>query len=195
AGVLVDRFGARRILSAGLAILGTAIALAGMAPRYGALVLAMVGAGLGNGVFHPADYSIFNTRVDPRRLGRAYSAHSSSGSLGWGMAPIAVGGLATVIGWGVAVASGGRVGVLVALAGSRGPEPGAGDLDAGYRGLRNLDDRDPDEERRRPAVRAPRHASDLAAAIRPLLRTPILMAFAYFALIAASMSAVQAFAV
>ncbi len=79
-GFLVDRFGARRVLAFGLALLASAIALAGMAPSYGVLVGIMALAGLGNGVFHPADYSIFNTRVDPRRLGRAYSAHSTSGS-------------------------------------------------------------------------------------------------------------------
>src|SRR5215831_21205915 len=50
-GFLVDRWGARRVLAGGLAILGAAIALAGMAPWYGALVLVMAAAGLGNGVF------------------------------------------------------------------------------------------------------------------------------------------------
>src|SRR5215470_17681520 len=62
-GFLVDRFGARRMLAGGLALLGTAIVLAGMAPSYWALVAIMAAAGCGNGVFHPADYSIFNARV------------------------------------------------------------------------------------------------------------------------------------
>jgi MFS transporter, FSR family, fosmidomycin resistance protein len=174
-GFLVDRFGARRILAAGLALLGTAIALAGMAPSYWALIAVMPLAGLGNGVFHPADYSIFNTRVDPRRLGRAYSAHSTSGSLGWVLAPIVVGGLTAAFGWRVAVTSVGAAGVVTALFLSR---------------QRALDD-DP------RAVR-PRSAGvglDLAAQVRLLLTAPILMAFAYFVLIAASMSAVQNFAV
>jgi MFS family permease len=38
-GFLVDRFGARSILAGGLALLSTAIALAGLVPSYGALVL------------------------------------------------------------------------------------------------------------------------------------------------------------
>jgi MFS family permease len=97
-GFLVDRFGARRMLAGGLALLGTAIALAGMAPSYWTLVAIMAAAGCGNGVFHPADYSIFNARVHPRRLGRAYSAHSSSGSLGWVLAPMVVGGLTAAFG-------------------------------------------------------------------------------------------------
>jgi len=70
-GFLVDRFGPRSILAAGLALLGTAIALAGMAPSYWALVAVMPLAGLGNGVFHPADYSILlpiPTTNQPRML-------------------------------------------------------------------------------------------------------------------------------
>jgi len=174
-GFLVDRFGARRVLASGLVLLSSAIALAGMAPSYWALVPIMALAGLGNGVFHPADYSIFNSRVDPKRLGRAYSAHSSSGSLGWVLAPIVVGGLTAMGGWRMAVTSVGAVGVLAAVFISR---------------QRALDD----GPRRAPA-RAEIGAPALAAEIRPLLTPPILMAFAYFALIAASMSAMQAFAV
>src|SRR5436309_8651040 len=70
-GFLVDRFGARRVLAGGLALLAGSIALAGMAPSYGALVAIMAVAGLGNGVFHPADYSIFNTLPRGRPTRRA----------------------------------------------------------------------------------------------------------------------------
>src|SRR5207245_305981 len=118
-GFLVDRFGARRILLWGLPLLASAIALAGIAPSYGVLVVVMAAAGLGNGVFHPADYSIFNAAVHPRRLGRAYSAHSSSGSLGWVLAPIVVGGLTAAFGWRIGVTTVGLAGVVVALVLSR----------------------------------------------------------------------------
>ena len=174
-GFLVDRFGARRILSAGLAILGAAMALAGMAPWYGALVLVMAAAGLGNGVFHPADYSIFNTRVDPRWLGRAYSAHSTSGSVGWVLAPIVVGALTAAFGWRVAVTSVGLVGVVTALFLARQHVL--------------------DEARRVPKPHAASERPGVAIHIRPLLAPPILMAFSYFVLIAASTSVVQGFAV
>jgi MFS family permease len=174
-GFLVDRFGARRVLAGGLAVLAGAITLAGMAPSYGVLVAIMAMAGLGNGVFHPADYSIFNTRVDPRRLGRAYSAHSTSGSLGWVLAPVVVGGLTAAFGWRVAVMSVGAVGVLTALVLSR---------------QRTLGD-----VVRSTTVRAARRGPGLLVEIRPLLTPPIMMAFAYFALVAASMSAVQTFAI
>ena len=174
-GFLVDRFGPRSILAAGLALLGAAIALAGMAPSYWALVAVMPLAGLGNGVFHPADYSIFNARVDPRRLGRAYGAHSMSGSLGWVLAPVVVGSLTVAFGWRVAVTSVGAAGVVTALFLSRQRA-----LDAGGGAVK------------------PRSAGGglgALAHVRPLLTAPILMAFSYFVLVAASMSAVQNFAV
>ena len=174
-GFLVDRFGARRILAGGLAVLAGAIALAGMAPSYAVLVAIMAMAGLGNGVFHPADYSIFNARVAPRRLGRAYSAHSTSGSLGWVVAPIVVGGLAAAFGWRTAVTSVGAVGLVVALFLAR---------------QRTLGDVLPPTR-----ARAAREAPGLLTEIRPLLTAPILMAFAYFTLNAAAMSAIQTFAV
>jgi len=174
-GFLADRWGARHVLASGLALLGGAISLAGMAPTYGVLLPIMALAGFGNGVFHPADYSIFNTRVDPRRLGRAYSAHSSSGSLGWVLAPVVVGALTATFGWRFAVTVVGAVGVLTALAIS-----GQRMLDAVTHGA---------------AAIAGHESRGLLAEIRPLLTAPIIAAWAYFALIAASMSAVQNFAV
>jgi FSR family fosmidomycin resistance protein-like MFS transporter len=171
-GFLVDRFGARRILLAGLTVLASAIALAGIAPSYGALLVVMAAAGLGNGVFHPADYSIFNAAIHPTRLGRAYSAHSSSGSLGWVLAPIVVGGLTAAFGWRAGVSTVGVLGVVVALVLSR---------------QRVLDEAFP--------VAATRDARNLGGQVRLLLTPPILMAFAYFVLVAASMSAVSAFSV
>jgi len=174
-GFLVDRFGARRILAGGLALLSGAIALAGTAPSYAVLVAIMAMAGLGNGVFHPADYSIFNARVAPRRLGRAYGAHSTSGSLGWVAAPIVVGSLTAAFGWRAAVTSVGAVGLIVALVLAR---------------QRTLGD-----VLRPTRARAAREAPGLLTELRPLLTAPILMAFGYFTLVAAAMSAIQTFAV
>jgi MFS family permease len=174
-GFLVDRFGARRILAGGLGLLAGAIGLAGMAPSYGALLVIVALAGLGNGVFHPADYSLFNARVDPRRLGRAYSAHSTSGSLGWVLAPIVVGALTAAFGWRAAVTTAGVAGLLAAVVFSR---------------LRLLDD-----VGRHPGAETARQSAGLRGEIGRLLTPPIVMAFAYFTLTAASMSAVQAFAV
>jgi MFS family permease len=56
-------------------------------------------AGLGNSVFHPADYSILNASVTPIRLGRAYSVHGILGMLGFATGPLAIVALAGVLGW------------------------------------------------------------------------------------------------
>jgi MFS family permease len=94
AGFVVDRYGAQRVLFGGLACLALATAGVAMAPSYGAMLVFMALAGLGNCVFHPVDFSILNARVSTPRLGHAYAAHGISGSLGWALAPIFVVGIA-----------------------------------------------------------------------------------------------------
>src|SRR4030095_14797673 len=93
-GLLVDHFGARRVLPCGMVLLAGAMGVAGIAPAYWALALGAVLGGLGNSVFHPADYSIFNASVSPPRLGRAYGIHGICGNLGWAVAPAVGGGVA-----------------------------------------------------------------------------------------------------
>ncbi|MGQ3031179.1 MAG: MFS transporter, partial [Ferrovibrionaceae bacterium] len=61
AGFLVDHFGARKVLFAGLAVYAGAIALFGLAPSVWAMVPLAIVAGMGNSVFHPADYSILGS--------------------------------------------------------------------------------------------------------------------------------------
>src|SRR5437660_4705949 len=70
--------------------------------------------GLGNGVFHPADFAILNANVEPRRLGHAYSVHGIGGNLGYIVAPIVSFALGSALGWRFALAAMGAVG-LVAL--------------------------------------------------------------------------------
>lgn len=174
-GFLVDRFGAARVLTGGMALFAGAIAAAGLAPSYWALVPIAVLAGLGNSVFHPADYSIFNASVSARRLGRAYSVHSVGGSLGWTVAPAVIVALTAHFSWRVALVTVGGVGVLVAL------------LLSTQRAVLTHD-----------APAAPREDAregGLAADIRLLFVAPVLAAFAYFALLATSLIGIQTFSV
>jgi MFS family permease len=53
----------------------------------GFAAIAVIG-GLGNSVFHPADFALLNASVNHGRLGRAYSIHGVGGSLGWAAAPV-----------------------------------------------------------------------------------------------------------
>src|SRR4029450_5950297 len=110
-GFLVDRFGAARVLVLGMSLSAPSMAAAGMAPTYWALLPIAVLAGLGNSVFHPADYSIFNASVNARRLGRAYSVHGICGNLGWTVAPAVVVGLTGLYGWRTALTIVGTLGL------------------------------------------------------------------------------------
>ena len=65
---------------------------------------AVVG-GVGNGVFHPADYTLLNRKVSPARLGHAYSVHGITGSLGWALAPALLVTLTMAYSWRVALAA------------------------------------------------------------------------------------------
>lgn len=114
-GLLVDRFGARRPLVIGLIVMGGAVAAAGVAPNYGALMVFAVLIGIGNSVFHPADYAILAARIEPGRLGRAFSLHTFAGNLGWAVAPGIMVFLAAWWSWQVALIIVGLGGVAVAL--------------------------------------------------------------------------------
>ena len=98
-GFLVDRIGARRVLIAGIGLLGLSHLLMGLAPAYPAFVVLAVVGGVGNSVFHPADYSILTASVSEGRLGRAYSVHTVGGNVGWTLAPVVMIALAAAVGW------------------------------------------------------------------------------------------------
>ncbi len=99
AGFLVDRWGAHRVLCAGLTLLSISGLLVALTPGFWGLYIAAFVAGLGNSVFHPADFSLLNHRVSQPRLGHAFSLHGLSGNLGWAVGPIVMTGMATAFGW------------------------------------------------------------------------------------------------
>ena len=114
AGVLVDRYGAHRLLVGGLAILSLAIALAGLVTSYWMLLPLALVAGLGNSIFHPADLSILSHRVSERRLGRAFAVHGLAGQLGFATSPVVVTAIAVYGNWHVALIVFGIAGLVVA---------------------------------------------------------------------------------
>jgi predicted MFS family arabinose efflux permease len=109
AGVVVDRFGARRVLMAGVGLLAASGLALSMAASYPMLLLAVALAGSGNAVFHPADFSLLNKKVSPSRLGYAFSVHGLSGNLGWALG-------ATISGMALAWAGWRSAGLAAALA-------------------------------------------------------------------------------
>ena len=102
-GFVVDRFGPRPVLFAGLALLGFAAFGFAASHGYWTLALFSVVAGIGNGVFHPVDYTLLNRKVHPSRLGHAFSVHGITGSLGWALAPAMLVPLTLAYGWRVAL--------------------------------------------------------------------------------------------
>lgn len=103
AGFIVDRFGARSILVAGLALYAAGLALLGTAPSFVWLFPGVILAGLGNSVFHPGDFALLNAKVSERRLGHAFSVHGLTGNLGYALAPMVVVPLALATSWRVAL--------------------------------------------------------------------------------------------
>ena len=116
-GFLVDRMGPRPILFGGLALVGLAAFGFALSPNYFSMACCSVLAGIGNGVFHPVDYTLLNRKVSAHRLGHAYSFHGISGSLGWALAPALLVPLAITFSWRTALAAAGVLAyaVLVVL--------------------------------------------------------------------------------
>jgi MFS family permease len=105
AGFWVDHSGARPVLFTGIGLLALSAFILGMAPHYWVLILGAAIAGMGNGVFHPSDYTLLNQLIAPKNLGHAYSVHGVTGYLGWASAPIFLVGLTTLFDWRVALFS------------------------------------------------------------------------------------------
>ena len=115
AGFLVDRLGGKTVLVGGLVLLSGGTLLVGLAPSYSLLLAAFIIAGTGNSVFHPADMAILNARIDPLRLGYAFSLHAVSGNMGWVLAPLFSVAVATAFGWRAALIAAGAIGLAIAV--------------------------------------------------------------------------------
>jgi MFS family permease len=171
AGFLVDRIGAARVLAAGLLLLGLGGVLASLAPSFALLLPAAVLMGLGNSVFHPADYAILGHHVAPSRMARAFSVHTVGGTIGWAIAPLFVAAVAALTSWRVALLLSGLIGLLLAA------------MVLVHRDI----------------LETPAHRSSAAAGSVPMrslqlfTSAPILLCFAFFALQATSFIALQGF--
>lgn len=182
-GFLVDRHGPRPVLLGGLALLALAALGLAASTSYAMLLLFSLLAGVGNGVFHPVDYTLLNRKVAPARLGHAYSVHGITGSLGWALAPALLVPVTLAAGWRVAllVAAAVVVAVLLlvllkrdvfSLPGQGGPAPKA------------------------PAAAAAGSAPAQASGQMDFLRLPaVWVCFGFFFLYAGALSVVQTFAV
>jgi len=113
AGFLVDKVGARPVLIGGMALISAAVAAVAFAHSFPVMVLLAALIGLGNSVFHPADFSILNGSVSPGRMGRAFGVHGFGGYIGYAAAPVVMYFLGSLIGWREALLAAGLVGLVV----------------------------------------------------------------------------------
>ncbi|MBL8687448.1 MAG: MFS transporter [Rhodospirillaceae bacterium] len=114
-GVVVDRYGAARVLAGGLLLLAVSFTGVAMAPSYAWLLPLMALAGLGNSIFHPCDYSIMSARIEQSRVGRAFSIHALAGTAGYAAAPLTMLALAAFVPWNVAILAPVLLAALTAL--------------------------------------------------------------------------------
>lgn len=173
AGFLVDRFGGKPVLVAGMLLATGGIALAGLAPNYLWFSVALICIGAGNSVFHPADFAILNARIDPTRIGHAFSVHGIGGTIGYASAPVLMLTLGTAYGWRTAAIGAGVVGILFALLlASQGELRGGGST-----------------AKQRAA------AAEVGTGMRTLITRPVLLCAAFFVLSSFSLISLQSFAV
>jgi MFS transporter, FSR family, fosmidomycin resistance protein len=163
AGFLVDRFGARVLLVAGLLIGAGAFIIVGLVDSFWVMVAMFALAGIGNTVYHPADYSLLSQHVPSDRIGQAFSFHTFAGMLGSAVAPASLLIMQSQWGW-------------------RGAFIGAGVLGIAVAGVL-LAIRD-NSTVQVSATAARRGADSTAASWRLLLSAPILLNLVFFVLLA-----------
>ena len=162
-GFIVDRIGARQVLIAGLAVSSIAYAVAGIVDSYWVFI-AMYGlGGLGNTVFHPADYSLLSHHTPKQRLSQVFAYHSFAGIAGSAIAPVTLLYMQGLFGWRGAYVGASIFGFIVLAALIAQPEPQSELPKAG-----------------KELSKAQTAATD--AGWRLLLSAPILLNLAYFIL-------------
>jgi MFS family permease len=179
AGFIVDRYGARRVLLFGMATFSLAMLLTGLATSYWMLVAVALLAGVGNSVFHPADFAILNAKVNPKRLGYAFSMHGIGGNFGWLAAPVFSIGISTLYGGRAATVAAGVLGLLITVIIASRPAISGVQADAG----------------------AHRHKAEgarergLKDDVRALMSKPVLKCFAFFTFHSMALIGLQTFSV
>ncbi|WP_175459745.1 MFS transporter [Natronorubrum sediminis] len=113
-GELVDRIGAKRILVGGLVVTSLGITLAGAATSYWMLLAFALLSGVGQSVFHPADYAFLESVTTESNQGKAFSLHTFGGFAGFAAAPVLLGGIGIRYDWQLALFVAGSLGFLYA---------------------------------------------------------------------------------
>jgi MFS transporter, FSR family, fosmidomycin resistance protein len=122
-GFLVDRAGARIVLLVGLFLSSISFAIAGIADSFWVFIAMYGVAGLGNTVYHPADYSLLSRHAPADRLGQVFSFHTFAGMIGSAVAPVTLLYMQSQFGWRGAYIGAAIFGLIVLVALVAQPEP------------------------------------------------------------------------
>jgi MFS family permease len=115
AGFLVDRLGARIPLIAALILGACGFMVVGLTSSYWTLVAMFAIAGIGNAVYHPADYALLSHAVPADRIGPAFSFHTFAGMAGSAAAPPTLLLMESLWGWRGAFIGASLLGFAVAV--------------------------------------------------------------------------------
>jgi len=147
AGFLAERWGERSVLAAGTAVTALGFVVASQAGGFLALLSVLLLAGLGSGVQHPLSSSLVSRAFETGRRRAALGTYNFSGDLGKIAITAAMALAAAAVGWRLAGAAYGIVGlaaaVLVALglarlaAGGRPPAGAVAGAESGGWGIRD----------------------------------------------------------
>tara|TARA_B100000886_G_C20425772_1_gene493902 strand:+ start:1191 stop:2432 length:1242 start_codon:yes stop_codon:yes gene_type:complete len=182
-GFIVDKFGARVPLIAGLLIMSVSIMAIGYSVYFWQFVLLYAIAGMANSVFHPADYSIISGSVDEKRMGRAFGVHLFSGHFGWVICPATMIGASAVWGWrGAFIAVG-----LTGIAYSFFMLTQWTSLDGGNKKRVSNDGKDGSQDV------LDNKSSSLASGIRLLFTFPVLMCLLFFVFLTLGFTGIRTF--
>lgn len=115
AGVVADRVGAVRVVTAGVAVAGAAALVLAVPAPLAVLVAGMVLVGVGTGVHKTVAVDLLAT-LYPSRRGRALGVHDTFGAFGGVVAPAVVVAAAADPGWHALFLGGGVLGLALAAA-------------------------------------------------------------------------------
>ncbi len=177
-GFLVDRIGGRLVLLLGIGLMSVSLIAVVAFSSYWALFIIFALAGLGNSVFHPADFAILATRLDDNIHGRAFSIHSFMGYLGWAGAALIMIPLAGLVGWRLAIVCVGLAGIIILILMI---------IQASH-----LDDRTVLQEKIKDQHQRKR---GLRAGIDLIISMPMVMMFLFYAMSATATSGIMSFSI
>ena len=124
-GFLVDRIGPRRVLLVGLFLSSISYAIAGVVGSFWVFIAMYGVAGLGNTVYHPADYTLLSRHAPTDRVGQVFSYHTFAGMVGSAIAPVTLLYMQSQFGWRGAYIGAAIFGLIVLIALVAQPEPAA----------------------------------------------------------------------